>query len=103
VRFYTQTGPHSAVEYGPFFVLCYWVGAFPFYVIALAFVVAVYAFAMVLMALLAINGIIYHKLTGKDARLWVPGSAQGTAIEYWMADKGWIRLPRHLQRPQLYR
>ena len=102
MRIYQRTGPNTGVSYGLGEGLLFWflvlIGALPFIAIAIVFVLAVFAFAMVLMILLAINGIIFHALTGRDARVPVPGSEHGAQIEYWMEEKGWIRLPKRLTR-----
>jgi hypothetical protein len=102
MRIIERTGPDTAVSYGVgegiLFRFLVFVGAAPFVAVAIIFYLAVVSFAMVLMTLLAINGILFHKLTGRDARIWVPGSAKGTAIEYWMERKGWIRLPQRISR-----
>ena len=102
MRFYTRIGPNLGISFGPIGWLFFWflvfLGAIPFIVIGVMFVLAVFTIAIILGILLIVNGIVYHVLTGRDARVPVPGSAWGTELEYWMEDHGWIRLPQRLRR-----
>ena len=98
MRVYQRIGPNTGIslsleELG-FWGLCFLVGILPFIAMALLIVAAVWVLAMCLMVLLMINGIIYHKVTGRDARVPVPGSSGDSQIEYWMEAKGWIRTPQ---------
>ena len=97
MRFYTRIGPNLGMSFGFLGWLLFWffliVGALPFIAIGILVIAAVVAFSVILGVALALNGIIFKALTGKDARIPVPGSAGGSELEYWMEEKGWIRLP----------
>lgn len=102
MRVYQRVGPNTGVS-ASFGEIGFWsflvlLGALPFVLVGLAFVAIVWGVAIVLMVILSIYGIIYHKLTGKDARVPVPGSEGNSQIESFMEAKGWIRTPRTLTR-----
>jgi hypothetical protein len=102
--FHNRITRNFGVSYGPlgglfmllviFFI---WLTALEWALLGIMFIVAMFLLGYSLCLLIALYGVIFKKLTGKDARVPIPGSEWGTAIEFWMEDKGWVRLPERIQ------
>jgi hypothetical protein len=100
MRAYQRIGPNTGIsasiaEIG-FFGFLVLVGLLPFLALAVIVYAALWAIAMILVLLLAVNGIIFKWVTGRDARVPLPGAEGDSRIEHWMEEQGWIRLPKRL-------
>lgn len=77
------------------FLLMIIIGFVPFLAIAAGIFCLVWAIAYVLAIILIAYGTIYKKVTGKDARVRVPGSEnRNHPLEIWMEKRGFISFGR---------
>lgn len=94
MRFYTRIARNLGVSFGFGLILLTLIGALFYGLTVLAIIAAMWGIALLFGGMLILFGVTYKALTGKNARIPVPGSVDGTNLEDWMEAKGWIRLPK---------